>query len=328
MAPAAAPPRRRITIVCPVYNEEQCVPPFYERLMGVLEPLRGQYEFDLLFTNNRSTDTTAEKVLELRQRDPSVQLLTLSRNFGYQNSVLAGIRQAAGDALIVIDVDCEDPPEMIPQFIAVWNEGYDVVYGKRERREEFFGITWMRKLFYRLNRALADSDIILDMAEFALITSEVRDAVASSGSTNLFIRAEVAHYGFRRKGIAYDRQRRILGKTHYNLYRMTEFAVAGMLSSTTAPLRVGFYLLPVVVVSNAVLLLLDILGVWSWGFKLLVSLDFIYVSTALAFISLYTARNYRNVIARPTAVVDWRLSAVNAPPERSPNALRRLGPRP
>ena len=112
--------RKLISIICPVFNEEQCIPTFYKRLQAALAPLHHCYDFELIFTNNRSTDRTLEVIRDLRQRDPSVQVLTLSRNFGYQASVLAGLRHACGEGIVVIDVDCEDPPEMIPQLIAEW----------------------------------------------------------------------------------------------------------------------------------------------------------------------------------------------------------------
>src|SRR4051812_31831903 len=126
--------RQLISIVCPVFNEEAAVPLFYRRLREALGPLRHAYDFELIFTNNRSTDRTLEVVSGLRQADPTVQVLTFSRNFGYQASVLAGLRHAAGDAMVVIDVDCEDPPEMIPKFVAEWEKGFDVVYGLRGKR--------------------------------------------------------------------------------------------------------------------------------------------------------------------------------------------------
>lgn len=318
--------RRRISIVSPVYNEELTVGPFYQRLASAVAPLRERYEVEIIFTNNRSTDGTADRVLELRVADPSVQLLTLSRNFGYQQSMLAGMRQASGDAICFIDADGEDPPEMITEFVRRWEEGYDIVYGERDRRAESILITWMRKLFYRLNRMIADSDILLDMAEFSLFTSDVRDAVAASGSTYPFLRAEIAHYGFRRIGIRYDRQPRIAGKSHFNLYSMTRFAVAGILSSTTVPLRIALYLLPPLFAVNALGLWLEASGRWSWGFELLVTADLLYLCVGLAVVALYTARNYRNVIARPLAVVDWKRSALNLPRDRSPNDLPRQGP--
>lgn len=319
--------RKRVSIVSPVFNEELTVRPFYERLSRALAPLRDRYDFEIIFSNNRSADRTAERVLELRAADPSVQLLTLSRNFGYQQSMLAGMRQASGDAICFIDVDGEDPPEMIPDFIRHWEEGYDIVYGVRDRRAEPVPITWARKIFYRVNKMIADSDILVDVAEFSLFTADVRDAVAASGSTYPFLRAEIAHFGFKRMGIRYDREPRIAGKSHFNVYGMARFAIAGILSSTTVPLRIALYLLPPLFALNAIGFWAEVTGRWAWGFELLVMADLVYLCIGLAVVALYTARNYRNVIARPLAVVDWRLSALNTPRELSPNDLPRQGPR-
>ena len=319
--------RRRVSIVTPVYNEVQALPIFYERLSRTLAPLSDRYQFEIIFSDNRSTDATAEKVRELRARDPRVQLLALSRNYGYQASMVAGMRQASGDAIIFIDVDCEDPPEMIPQFLDGWERGNDLVYGIRERRSEPFHITLARRLFYRVNRMIADSDILVDVAEFCLMTADVRDAVSSGLSTFPFIRAEVAHYGFQRAGIRYDRQPRVGGKSHYSYYGMARFAVAGILTSTTVPLRLALYGLPFLLVSNVLLWWLEASGRWGMAFETLVTIDLLYIATALAFVALYTGRNYRNVVGRPIAVVDFRRSALDLPPERSANRLRGMGPR-
>jgi polyisoprenyl-phosphate glycosyltransferase len=324
--PAATRRRPLLSIVTPVYNEAATVPIFYERLVRALEPLRARMDLEIIFSNNRSTDATEEAVLALRARDPRVQLLTMSRNFGYQGSMVAGLRQALGDAIVLIDVDCEDPPELLPRFIEAWEQGHDVVYGIRERRAEPWAVTAMRRIFYRVNRMIADSDILVDVAEFGVMSAAVRDAVTSGLSTFPFIRAEIAHYGFRRLGIRYDRQPRTAGRSHFNFYAMARFAVAGILTSTTVPLRLALYLLPLVFLVNLGLLWLEASGRWGMAFETLVSLDFMYVSTVLAFVSLYTARNYRNVVGRPIAVVDWRRSAVNLPPEESPNFLPRRGP--
>jgi dolichol-phosphate mannosyltransferase len=318
--------RRLVSIICPVFNEEQCVPLFYDRLAAVFRGLQDRYDLELIFTNNRSTDRTTACVEALRARDPRVQLLTLSRNVGYQASVQAGLKQARGEAMLVIDVDCEDPPEMIPELLAGWEEGFDLVYGIRDKRAEPAIITLARKVFYRLNRMLADSDVILDMAEFVLITDAVRDAILCNRSTYPFLRSEMAAMGFARKGIRYDRQPRVAGVTHYSLWRMTEFAVAGILSSTTFPLRLVFYALPLVWALDLALLAGHLAWAWAWAVPVLVVANALYLGTGLAFVALYLARTYRNVVGRPLAVVDWTRSAINGSPRDSPNALPRLGP--
>jgi dolichol-phosphate mannosyltransferase len=326
MSAADGSRRPLLSVVSPVFNEQGTVPLFYERLTRALEPFAGELDVEIIFTNNRSTDGTADAVLALRARDTRVQLLTLSRNFGYEGSMVAGLRQAQGDAIVLIDVDCEDPPEMLQQFIRHWREGYDIVFGIRERRAEPTPVTWLRKVFYRVNKTIADSDVLVDVAEFALMTAPVRDAVVTGLSTFPFIRAEVAHYGFRRLGIHYDRQPRAAGRSNFSFSGMTKLAIAGILTSTTVPLRAPLYVLPLVFVLNALLLWMEAAGHWAMAFETLVSFDLLYIATTLTFVSLYTARNYRNVVGRPIAVVDWRLSAVNVPPEESPNFLPRGGP--
>jgi dolichol-phosphate mannosyltransferase len=297
-----------LSIICPVHNEALCVPLFYERLMTALEPLKDAIDIELIFMNNRSTDGTSGEVLRLRGRDPRVQLLTLAKNVGYQASVQTGLRRAAGDALVVIDVDCEDPPELIPVFVEEWRRGADIVYGERKNRPEPGWLTGLRRLFYRLNRLIADSDIILDMAEFCLMTSAVRDAVLDNRSTFPFVRADVAAAGFARTGIPYDRGPRIAGESHYSLRRMTVFAVAGILSSTTFPLRAALYALAVVLPANITWFVARAFGTET-GFQAVVVLDLLYLCTFLAFACLYLARTYRNGIGRPVAIIDWRASA-------------------
>ena len=125
-----------ISIICPVFNEENSIPIFYKRLLAAIKPLRETYDFELVFTNNRSTDRSLEIIKNICKNDTMVNVLTLSRNFGYQRSMLAGLNHADGDVFMFIDVDCEDPPEMITDFIEQWEQGYDIVYGLRDKREE------------------------------------------------------------------------------------------------------------------------------------------------------------------------------------------------
>lgn len=312
-----------ISIICPVYNEEQAVPLFYERLRKIVASLSHRYDFELVFTNNRSTDGTLVVIRKLRAKDPSVQVLTLSRNFGYQASILAGLSYSAGDATVVIDVDCEDPPELIPQFIAKWEEGYDIVYGLRVNRPESRVLVWMRRLFYRLLRLMADTDIVLDMAEFSLVSSRVQSIMGDNRSTFPFLRAEIGYAGFQRFGIPYDRQQRIKGGSHYNLWGMTLFGAGGILSISTFPMRIAVYVWPLVILVNLALLALDLTGASFSAFNLLVTLDLVYGITLLTIHGLYLARIYKNDIARPVFIIDWKLSFTNREKLQSPRGEER-----
>ena len=160
--------KKKISVICPVFNEGNTISLYYERFQKALSCLKDHYQIELIFINNCSEDNTLSIARNLHSQNSSVQIISLTRNFGYQASVLCGLNFATGDAIVVNDVDGEDPPELIPKFVELWGKGYDIIYGKREKRPEFFGLTLCRKLFYRFTRVIADNDFILDMAEFSL----------------------------------------------------------------------------------------------------------------------------------------------------------------
>lgn len=303
-----------VSVVCPVHNEEQAVPVFYRRVRDALAPVRDRYRFELMFVNNRSEDRTLELLLKLRESDPSVQVLTLSRNFGYQASVSAGLRHAAGAAVAIIDADCEDPPELIPRFLERWEAGCDVVYGLRERRSEFWGLHLLRKAYYRLTRLIADSDLVLDMAEFSLMSARVRDAVLDNANSFPYLRGEIAYAGFRREGLPYRREPRAAGRTHYNFLGILRFAVAGFLSASTFPLRLPLYLLPAAAAVNLAAAAAALRGALpdAW-FKALLLADALYLAAFQSMACLYAARTYKNGLRRPLYVVDAALSRLDRP---------------
>ncbi len=311
---------RLVTIVCPVFNEEQAVPLFYGRLVKALASVEDRVRFEILFVNNRSTDGTVAQVMALREKDPRVQLLTMSRNYGYQASISAGMRHASGDASVNIDVDCEDPPEMIPKFIERWLAGADIAYGIRARREEFVLMHLARKLFYRVTKRVADHEIVLDMAEFFLIDARVKDHVLATRSTFPFVRGQVGYVGFRREGIAYKREKRIIGETHYNLISAIQFGVAGILSSSTLPLRllayVGVMLFAVDLVAAPSFLLVPSVsaeGLLRW-FAAGVAIHLGWLALAFGVLGIYLARVYKDGIGLPLYVADPKHSTITPRP--------------
>lgn len=301
-----------ISIICPVYNEVGTIPLFYARLMAAIADLRDSYDFELIFTNNASEDSSLEAIKELRSKDSSVQVITLSRNFGYQSSVLAGLHQAKGDAIVIIDVDCEDPPEMIPRFIKEWENGYSIVYGKRDKRPEFFLTHLARKAFYRITRLIADYEFILDMAEFSLFSTNVRDAILQNQSTYPFIRGEIGLVGFKRLGISYAREKRIHGESHYNYLGMARFALGGIFSVSTFPLRLAVYLgVPLVLINIFFALIYIPFGIGQ-NIASIFLLDFSYLILIIALISVYLARIHKDGIKRPLFIIDWENTIVNS----------------
>lgn len=308
--------RKLVTVVCPVFNEEKAVPLFYGRLVKAIASTEDRVRYEILFVNNRSTDGTEAEVLKLREKDPRVQLLTMSRNFGYQASITAGMKNASGDASVNIDVDCEDPPEMIPKFVERWLEGADIAYGIRARREEFVLMHLARKLFYRVTKRLSDHEIVLDMAEFFLIDRKVKEFVLSTASTFPFVRGQVGYVGFRREGIAYKREKRIIGETHYNLVSAIRFGLAGILSSSTLALRILAYVgvsLFVVDLAAAVGFLVaptrsveTLLRAFAAG----VAVHLGWLSFAAGTLGIYLARVYKDTIGLPLYVADPKHSTI------------------
>jgi dolichol-phosphate mannosyltransferase len=301
---------RTVTVICPVYNEEKCVDYFYGRLKDAIADLEGRIAFQLLFVNNASTDATYATIQALRARDPSVQVLSHSRNFGYQASIISGLTNAVGDAFVIIDVDCEDPPEMIRDFVRHWEDGYDIVYGLRAARPEAAALVGMRKLFYRLTHAIADVDFIVDMAEFSLFTARVRRQVLRHHSTYPFVRSDLAFVGFRRLGLPYTREPRRFGETHYNLVRMTKFAVGGILSTSTFPLRILAYIGLPLAAANAAASLFSAIGL-AGDLRWLALLNWSFLCGALAFLGIYLARVSKDVTGRPVFIVDRDRTELN-----------------
>ena len=308
--------RKLVTIVCPVFNEEKAVPLFYDRLVKALASMEAKVRFEILFVNNRSTDGTEAAVMALREKDPRVQLLTMSRNYGYQASISAGMRHASGDASVNIDVDCEDPPEMIPKFIERWLDGADIAYGIRARREEFVLMHLARKLFYRVTKRVSDHEIVLDMAEFFLIDAKVKQHVLATRSTFPFVRGQVGYVGFRRDGIPYKREKRIIGETHYNLISAIRFGVAGILSSSTLPLRLLAYV-------GVAMFLIDLIAAPAFLLLPNVSSDLLmraffagaalhlgWLTLAFGVAGIYLARVYKDTIGLPLYVGDPKHSTI------------------
>lgn len=299
---------KHLTIICPIYNEAKVLPRFFLRLKPVIDKLSERYRVDLLFLNNASTDGTYELVEALRQEYPFIYVITLSSNVGYQRSLRCGLHEARGDILIFLDADGEDPPEMLLEFIEYYEKGSDIVYGERVDREEGRFMKALRKIFYHVVKFVADEDIILYMAEFSLLTSEVRDAVLRENTSFPFIRGAIARVGFRRIGLPYKRQKRIAGETHYNLIGMIIFAVAGIMSSSTLALRIPIYLFPVWLAATAVLGGLQITTGNPWLLLANALLACTYLGGTLAFTAVYVARTYKNGLQRPNYVIHRRFT--------------------
>lgn len=300
-----------ISIVVPVYNEQDSLEIFYERLTTTLQ--KNQISSDIneiIFIDNFSTDCTYQKLKELYVKDSAIKIIRHSRNFGYQASILCGLNEAKGDQIIFIDVDCEDPPEMIPQLVTEYKTGmYDLVYGERSDRDESILIKLMRKLFYRISKLIADSEFILDMAEFAMISNRMRVEILKSKSTFPFVRSDFAYVGFPSKGIKYKRSKRVAGKTHYNIFRMLKFAIAGMLTISTFPLRLVSYSGIIIATGIAIGLMVDLTNKSNLvNRELILGILIFYTLICNAVFALYISRIYKDGVQRPVYVIDKKMS--------------------
>lgn len=227
-----------LSVIVPVYNEEAVISETNRRLLSVLDRLAISAE--LIYINDGSRDGSAALLRSFCHQDSRVKMLSLSRNFGHQTAITAGMDHAAGQAIVIIDADLQDPPDIIPEMLRLWKEGYDVVYGRRISRE---GERWAKKLsarlYYRLLRRMTDVEIPVDVGDFRLIDSRVRDALMKMPEHNRYVRGLISWLGFRQTSTDYVRAPRFAGETKYPFRRMVKLAVDGITSFSYRPLKMG-----------------------------------------------------------------------------------------
>ncbi|MDC0703090.1 MULTISPECIES: glycosyltransferase family 2 protein [Priestia] len=230
----------KYSIVVPVYNEEEVIHETYRRLTEVMHSTKEAYE--LLFVNDGSRDRTAEIIKEYSEQDPAVVLLDFARNFGHQIAITAGMDYARGEAVVVIDADLQDPPELILEMIEKWKQGFDVVYAKRTKRK---GETYFKKqtaaMFYRFLRAMTDIDIPLDTGDFRLLDRKVCNQMNSIQEKNRFVRGLVSWVGFKQTAVEYERDERLAGESKYPLKKMLKLSMDGITSFSYKPLKLASY---------------------------------------------------------------------------------------
>jgi glycosyltransferase involved in cell wall biosynthesis len=225
-----------LSIVVPLYNEELVLDELYGRLTTVIEST--QMRAEVIMVNDGSTDRTVDIVRRICRLDRRFKLISLARNFGHQMAVTAGLDKAEGDAVVIIDADLQDPPEVIPLMVEKWQEGNDVVYGVRTRREGESAFKRMTAaLFYRVLRRATNVDIPVDTGDFRLMDRRVVDELRGMRERFRFVRGMVSWVGFRQCKVEYERARRFAGETKYPLPKMLRFAIDGMLSFSHVPLK-------------------------------------------------------------------------------------------
>ncbi|AXI32067.1 glycosyltransferase family 2 protein [Priestia megaterium] len=226
-----------VTILAPAYNEEEVIDSFYERVIEVTSQIL-DYDFEILFVNDGSKDRTLECIKRLRHKDAQVNFVDLSRNFGKEIAMIAGLDYAKGDAVVIIDVDLQDPPELIPEMIKYWEQGYDDIYAKRENRA---GETWLKKwtssAFYRLLQKTTRISIQEDTGDFRLLDRRSVNALLKMRESQRYTKGLFSWIGYNKKEILYNRDPRVAGTTKWNYSKLVDLAIEGITSFSTAPLR-------------------------------------------------------------------------------------------
>ncbi len=303
-----------ISIIAPVFNEEAVIEEFYNRITDVLNRISSNFE--IIFIDDGSTDKTLDKIKKMGVQDASVKAVSFSRNFGHGMAISAGLSHARGEAVIIIDGDLQDPPEILPEFITKWKEGYDVVYGIRTKRKEWFGKRLAYWFFYRILKKLSNLEIPIDVGDFCLMSRATVDQIKTLPERNPFMRGIRSWVGFRQGGVVYERSRRFAGVTKYSLAKLLKLAVDGIFSFSYIPLRLavllGFFIAIVDFIVIGVVLYSRIFGGGTppRGFASTIIVILFLGSVQLISIGIlgeYVARIYEEVKHRPLYIVKERI---------------------
>ena len=308
---------KKISLIIPMYYEEEVVEQCYNRVKTVLDGL-GNYDYEIICINDGSKDKTLEILERLAKNDDKLKVISFSRNFGHQAAVTAGLRNVTGDAIVIIDADLQDPPELIPDMLKLWEQGNEVIYGKRKTREgESHFKLFTAKMFYKILNSLSDVEIPKDTGDFRLVDRKVVDTINKLPEHNKFLRGLFSWVGYNQKEFDYERQERFAGKTKYPLKKMLKLAADGIISFSTKPLKIlGMVGIFCVIIS----VLLIIYALVSYFFKLnQLSAGWTSIMIAVTFfagvqlisiwiLSEYIARIYDESRGRPEYIIKDKIN--------------------
>jgi glycosyltransferase involved in cell wall biosynthesis len=305
--------RPLISIVVPVYNEEENIATFWTEVNAAIAPRLAKYEFEFVFTDNHSTDGTFPLLSALAAEHPNVKVVRFSRNFGFQKSIFTGYTVAKGDAAIQLDVDLQDPPQLIGEFLRLWEEGYAVVYGVRTSRRERWVMRTARRIFYRLINHLSTEPLPLDAGDFRLVNRRVIDELSKHRDAHPYIRGSTATMGFRQAAVPYERSVRRFGATKFSMRQLFDLAIDGILNHSIVPLRIASLAAVVAGAGTVILIGAYIVGSfvfgqdWPRGFTtttVLLLFSICLNALFLGIIGEYLGRIYVEVKQHPMVIVE------------------------
>lgn len=302
---------KRITVCIPIFNEAMNLPVAVKAVKQLFETALSNYECEIIITDNGSTDHSWSVVKELAAKTPNLKAFQFSRNFGYQNSIFAGLTYSSGDAVIELDADLEDPPAVILEFVKKWEEGYDVVYGVRKTRHGPFWLRLLIKVFYKLMTKFSEITIPENSGDFRLIDRKVVDVLKNLPERNLYLRGLVSYLGFKQIGVEYDRDPRISGKSKFNTFNYLVLAIDALTSFSKAPLRLigvlGFILCGFSMLLAVYYLIGRVLhGTPIAGFTTLVVMILFFSSVNFIFLGVlgeYLSRIFDDAKNRPRVII-------------------------
>jgi len=311
--------KKLISLIVPVLNEELNIFPFYEAVLPVIGQCKQHYDFEILFTDNHSSDSTFQKLTELTQRDKRVRAIRFSRNYGYQKSILNGYLHARGQAIIQLDCDLQDPPILLLAFLKKWEEGHAVVYGIRLKTDNNIVVSLTRKLFYRTINFLSEDNLPLDAGDFRLVDRKIVEVLRQTDDAQPYLRGMIATTGFSQVGIPYNRSERQRGKSHFQLKDMVKLALDGILNHSVVPLRIASFFGIIVSIITAFLAFSYMICklyfnlAWPSGFTTLTMLLLFGISINALFLGIigeYLGRIYQQVKKKPV-VIETSLENLN-----------------
>ena len=304
---------KKISLVIPMYYEELVAQECYNRVSKVLEKIKGKYESEIIFINDGSKDKTLDILKEIANEDKTVKIISFSRNFGHQAAVTAGLEYASGDAIVIMDADLQDPPELIPDMLKQWENGYEVIYGKRKTRdgESAFKLLTAKAFYATLNK-LSDVEIPKDTGDFRLVDRKVVDVINALPEHNKFLRGLFSWVGFNQYAYEYERKERVAGETKYPLKKMLKLASDGIISFSTKPLKAVGGLGIFSIFASIFILLYSILSyIFKWNSltagwtSIMCTITFLggMILVSLWMIGEYIARIYDETKQRPQYIV-------------------------
>lgn len=308
--------RPLISISIPVLNESGNIDVLYARLLSLGEKMKDRCDLEFVFTDNHSDDDTWQKLGRIAASDARVRALRFSRNFGFQNSILTNYLHTRGDAVMQIDADLQDPPEMLEEFFTLWRQGFHVVYGIRRKRPEGWAINLVRRMGYWAIDKVSEHPIPRDVGDFRLVDRAVVDAVAKFRSVNPYLRGMIAGLGFNQTGVSYDRDARVAGKSKFNMSRLMRLGLTAVFNHSTVPLRMASFL-------GLAILIISLLGSIYYLFvrwlqpdlppgfvsiQLIVLFGIGLNALLLGIIGEYVLRIYRMLRSDPIAIIENSLN--------------------